>query len=46
MAFAKGARSGGARIVEDCKVTGVLTKNGRVTGVRTTEAATSAPRSS
>jgi glycine cleavage system T protein len=37
MAFAKGARAGGARLVEDCKVTGVLTKNGRALGV-TTEA--------
>ena len=37
MAFAKGARAGGARIVEDCKVTGVRTKNGRALGV-TTEA--------
>jgi 4-methylaminobutanoate oxidase (formaldehyde-forming) len=37
MAFAKGARAGGARLVEDCKVTGVRTKNGRALGV-TTEA--------
>ena len=35
MALAKGARMGGARIVEDCKVTGVLTKNGRAAGVIT-----------
>jgi 4-methylaminobutanoate oxidase (formaldehyde-forming) len=35
MAFAKGARAGGARLVEDCKVTGVLTKNGRALGVQT-----------
>jgi len=37
MAFAKGARAGGARLIEDCKVTGVRTKNGRALGV-TTEA--------
>ena len=37
MAFAKGARAGGARLVEDCKVTGVRTRNGRALGV-TTEA--------
>jgi 4-methylaminobutanoate oxidase (formaldehyde-forming) len=37
MAFAKGARAGGARLIEDCKVTGVRTRNGRVLGV-TTEA--------
>ena len=35
MALAKGARMGGARIVEDCKVTGVLKNDGRVAGVTT-----------
>ncbi len=35
MALAKGARQGGARILEDCKVTGIVVKNGRATGVRT-----------
>ena len=35
MALAKGARSGGARIFEDTKVTGVLIENGRATGVLT-----------
>src|SRR6476646_9305675 len=34
-ALAKGARLGGARIVEKVRVTGVLTKDGTVTGVRT-----------
>ena len=33
MALAKGARQRGAKIVENVKVTEVLTKNGRVTGV-------------
>jgi glycine cleavage system aminomethyltransferase T/glycine/D-amino acid oxidase-like deaminating enzyme len=35
MALAKGARTGGARIIEDCKVTGVIVKNGRACGVKT-----------
>lgn len=35
MALAKGARMGGATIIEDCKVTGIHTKNGKVTGVST-----------
>ena len=35
MALAKGARMGGARIIEDTKVTGILTAKGRATGVRT-----------
>jgi 4-methylaminobutanoate oxidase (formaldehyde-forming) len=35
MALAKGARMGGARIFEDTKVTGIKSKNGRVTGVAT-----------
>ncbi len=35
MALAKGARMGGAQIVEDCKVLEVLTKDGRAVGVRT-----------
>jgi heterotetrameric sarcosine oxidase gamma subunit len=34
-AFAKGARMGGAKIFENTKVTGVHTKDGRVTGVAT-----------
>lgn len=33
--LAKGARSGGVRIIEDCPVTAVLQDKGRVTGVRT-----------
>ena len=37
MALAKGARMGGVRIFEDVKVTGVLTKDGRATGVRTAD---------
>jgi glycine cleavage system T protein len=37
MALAKGARMGGVRIVEDCKVTGIMTKDGRAAGVRTAE---------
>jgi 4-methylaminobutanoate oxidase (formaldehyde-forming) len=35
MALAKGARMGGARIIEDTKVTGIDTALGQVTGVRT-----------
>ena len=35
MALAKGARAGGARIFEDTKVTGILTRNGRAVGVST-----------
>lgn len=35
MALAKGARMHGVRILEDCDVTGVLTKEGRVRGVCT-----------
>jgi sarcosine dehydrogenase len=34
-ALAKGARGGGAQIVEDCRVTASGVKNGRVTGVAT-----------
>ena len=34
-ALAKGARQHGARIVERCKVTGILKKNGRAGGVET-----------
>jgi glycine cleavage system T protein len=37
MALAKGARMGGAKIIEDCKVTGVVTKDGRAVGVKTSE---------
>jgi glycine cleavage system T protein len=37
MALAKGARMGGAKVVEDCKVTGILTKDGRAQGVRTAD---------
>jgi 4-methylaminobutanoate oxidase (formaldehyde-forming) len=36
MSLAKGARNRGVKIVEDIEVIGVLTANGRVTGVRTT----------
>ncbi|GMR02080.1 MAG: FAD-dependent oxidoreductase [Acidimicrobiia bacterium] len=35
--LAKGARDSGVRIVEDCNVTGISTRNGRVTGVATEE---------
>jgi len=35
MALAKGARQGGARILEDCKVMGVVVKNGRAVGLKT-----------
>jgi 4-methylaminobutanoate oxidase (formaldehyde-forming) len=35
MALAKGARQGGARLVEDCAVTGILTDRGRAVGVIT-----------
>jgi glycine cleavage system aminomethyltransferase T/glycine/D-amino acid oxidase-like deaminating enzyme len=34
-ALAKGARIGGARLIEGCKVTGIRTSGGRVTGVAT-----------
>ena len=34
-ALAKGARMGGARLIEHTPVTGILQENGRVTGVRT-----------
>jgi sarcosine dehydrogenase len=34
-ALAKGARGGGAQIVEDCRVTAIGVKNGQVTGVAT-----------
>jgi glycine cleavage system aminomethyltransferase T/glycine/D-amino acid oxidase-like deaminating enzyme len=34
-ALAKGARMGGARVVEHCKVTGIAQAHGRVTGVLT-----------
>ena len=37
MALAKGARMGGAKIFEDCKVTGIVTKDGRAVGVKTSE---------
>jgi glycine cleavage system aminomethyltransferase T/glycine/D-amino acid oxidase-like deaminating enzyme len=37
MSLAKGARQQGARIIEGVAVTGVLTKNGSVTGVRTAQ---------
>ncbi|MGH6946912.1 MAG: NAD(P)/FAD-dependent oxidoreductase, partial [Kiloniellales bacterium] len=36
-ALAKGARQGGATIVEDCAVTGVEIRNGRVAGVATSQ---------
>jgi heterotetrameric sarcosine oxidase gamma subunit len=36
MALAKGARMKGAQIIEGVAATGILQKNGRVTGVRTT----------
>jgi 4-methylaminobutanoate oxidase (formaldehyde-forming) len=37
MSLAKGARNRGVKIVEDIEVIGVLTENGRVAGVRTTQ---------
>ncbi|MCW5746389.1 MAG: GcvT family protein [Alphaproteobacteria bacterium] len=37
MALARGARDGGARIVEGVRVTGVTTRNGAVAGVRTSQ---------
>ena len=37
MSLAKGARNRGARMIENIEVTGVLSENGRVTGVRTTQ---------
>ena len=37
MSLAKGARNRGVKVIEDIEVTGVLTENGRVTGVRTTQ---------
>jgi heterotetrameric sarcosine oxidase gamma subunit len=37
MALARGARMGGAKIVENVKVTRVLTKNGRAVGVETAD---------
>jgi glycine cleavage system aminomethyltransferase T/glycine/D-amino acid oxidase-like deaminating enzyme len=37
MSLAKGARNRGVKIVEGVEVIGVLTTNGRVTGVRTTQ---------
>ncbi len=37
MALAKGARMGGVKILEDCKVTGILARDGRAAGVTTTE---------
>ncbi|MEX1107575.1 MAG: FAD-dependent oxidoreductase, partial [Dongiaceae bacterium] len=42
MALARGARMGGAKIVENCKVTGIRTANGRVTGVSTDQGDVSA----
>jgi 4-methylaminobutanoate oxidase (formaldehyde-forming) len=35
-ALAKGARAGGVRIVEDCRVMGIKARNGRAAGVTTT----------
>ncbi len=37
-ALIRGARSRGVRVIEDCKITGILTANGRVTGVRVASA--------
>ncbi len=42
MALAKGARMGGVKIFEGVKVTGILTKDGRATGVRTADGEISA----
>ena len=35
-ALAKGAAARGARVIEDCGVTGILTRQGRIVGVETT----------
>jgi sarcosine oxidase subunit beta len=37
MAFMQAARQKGARLVQDCLVTGILLEGGRVTGVQTTQ---------
>ena len=37
MSLAKGARKRGVKVIEDIEVIGVLTENGAVTGVRTTQ---------
>ena len=37
MSLAKGARNRGVKVLEDIEVTGVLTENGRATGVRTAQ---------
>jgi glycine cleavage system aminomethyltransferase T/glycine/D-amino acid oxidase-like deaminating enzyme len=37
MSLAKGARNRGVKVIEDIEVIGVLTENGAVTGVRTTQ---------
>ena len=37
MSLAKGARNRGVKVVEDVEVTGVLSKNGHVTGVQTAQ---------
>ncbi|MGE3968452.1 MAG: FAD-dependent oxidoreductase [Dongiaceae bacterium] len=42
MALAKGARMGGVKIFEGVKVTGILTRGGRATGVRTADGEISA----
>ena len=36
-ALAKGARTRGARIIENCKVTGIMVRNGRAAGVHTAQ---------
>jgi 4-methylaminobutanoate oxidase (formaldehyde-forming) len=41
-ALAKGARQGGARIIEDCPVTAVTVKDGRAVGVETSQGAIAA----
>ncbi len=41
-ALAKGARAGGVTIIEDCRVTAITTKQGRVTGVVTAQGAIAA----
>jgi len=37
------AREKGARLIQDCTVTGIITKSGKVTGVRTTQGEFNAP---
>ena len=42
-ALINAAREKGARLIQDCTVTGIITKSGKVTGVRTTQGEFNAP---